>query len=173
MSKSLKEQLLALGLAPAKKQAPRKPLRHTKIKRDQAVSADISLDQAYRIRKKEERHQKEQDAASKREQQRQRRWVNQKIAALVKKHAIRDESAETKRNFLFKGRIRTVLVTADQNDQINRGRLAVMYLSGNYHLLPSAGVEEVRTFAADHVPDLGGAEPEGEEENPVPDDLMW
>lgn len=172
MSNSLKDQLLALGLAP-KKAAPQKP-QPRKPRPDKSKNrGEISLDQAYRIRGKDERQEKEKAIARKRAEERERREINQKIQAIIKQHAVRDANADTKRNFLYKGRIRSVLATLEQVKEINNGVLGVVYLSGNYHLLPIDKIEEIRQFAASHIPDLGGAEIEGEEENPVPDDLIW
>ena len=174
MSDSLKDQLLALGLAskkPAAKKKSRKPAPAAAKKK--SADAEISLDQAYRIRNKEDQRQKEQAIALKLEQERQRREINQKIKASVKENAVRDPEADTKRNFLFKGRIRSVLATREQLNEINNGSLGVVYLSGNYHLMPADKIEEVRQYAPDHVPDLLGSDSEDEEDNPVPDDLIW
>jgi len=175
MSESLKDQLRALGLTPKKTGPARdkasRPGKKSAIRK--SGNGEPSLDQAYRMRNQQERQQKEQAIALKREQERQRRETNQKIKALIKASAIRDEAADIKRSFLYKGRIRSVLTTIDQLREINTDKLGVVYLSGNYHLLPSDKVAEVREFAPDHVPDLKGAESEGEEEFPVPDDLTW
>ena len=175
MSNSLKDQLLALGLAPKKTKPQPKKQHKTRSKpaKPQKSNAEISLDAAYRIRNKEERLQKEKAIELKREQERQRRETNQKIKALVKANAIRDPAAENKRSFLYKGRIRSVLATREQIDEINAGKIGVVYLSGNYHLMPADKIEEVLQFAPDHIPDLSGAEHEDEAENPVPDDLIW
>jgi len=175
MSDSFKDQLLALGLA-QKNSGPRpkkqrKPLPERPMHK--AGNAEISLDQAYRIRSKDDRQQKEAAVTHKREQERQRRQINQKIQRLIKESAIRDAAADSKRNFLYKGRIRSVLATPDQINEINNGSLGVVYLSGNYHLMPADKIEEIRQFAPDHVPDLHGIESEDEKENPVPDDLIW
>lgn len=175
MSNSLKDQLLALGLAPKKSRPePRKqPKTQPRQAKPVRKHAEISLDKAFSMRNKEERLQKEKAAELKREQERQRRETNQKIKALIKEHAVRDPGAENKRNFLYKGRIRSVLATREQINQINAGSIGVVYLSGNYHLMPADKIEEIRQFAADHVPDLGGAEHDNEADNPVPDDLIW
>jgi uncharacterized protein YaiL (DUF2058 family) len=175
MSNSLKDQLLALGLAPKKtRPEPRKQQKaRPKVARPKSGSAEISLDQAYRVRNKEERLQKEKAIELKREQERQRRETNQKIKVMVKEGAIRDPAAENKRNFLYKGRIRSVLATREQINEINKGIIGVVYLSGNYHLLQTDKIEEIRQFAPDHIPDLSGAENAEEDENPVPDDLIW
>ena len=175
MSNSLKDQLLALGLTSKKAEPKHRKKRKTRPaavtgKKD---SAEISLDQAYRIRGKEDRQQKERAVAHKRELERQRREVNKKIKELVSTCAVRDEDADSKRNFLYKGRIRSVLATPEQIGGINNGLLGVVYLSGNYHLMPADKIEEIRQFAPDHIPDLAGVEGEDEKENPVPDDLIW
>jgi len=175
MSNSLKDQLLALGLAPKKTGA--RPKKQQKPRPNAAKakpdSAEVSLDQAYKIRNKDERRQKQQAITQKREQERQRRQVNQKIKSLVKQYAVRDDAADSKRNFLYKGRIRSVLATREQINKINSGALGVVYLSGNYHLMPADKVEEICQFAPDHIPDLTGAENEEEKDNPVPDELIW
>ncbi len=175
MSNSLKDQLLALGLA-AKKSKPQlnKPRRpQTEGKKPKQRNAEISLDQAYRIRSQEDRSQKQQAIARKREKERQRREINQKIKTLIEESAIRDTAADSKRNFLYKGRIRSVLATREQIKEINNGSLGVVYLSGNYHLMPADKIEEIRQISPDHIPDLSGAESKEEVENPVPDDLIW
>lgn len=175
MSNSLKDQLLALGLAP--KKIDRKPKKQHKprppIKKRQPADGEISLDQAYRIRVNQERQEKEKAIKLKREKEQQRRMINQKIKTLVKENAVRDPAADCKRNFLYKGRIRSVLATPEQIAEINSGEIGIVYLSGNYHLLPADKVAQVQAFAADHVPDLSGADIEGEQDNPVPDDLIW
>lgn len=175
MSNSLKDQLLALGLAKKKVQTkPKKQARNRPpAARVKSAGGDISLDQAYRMRNQQERQQKEQAIAQKREQERLRREINQKIKSLVNDCAIRDKDADTKRNFLYKGRIRSVLATREQVAGLNNGLLGVVYLSGNYYLMPAEKIEEIRQFAPQHLPDLGGADAEGEEDNPVPDDLIW
>lgn len=175
MSNSLKDQLLALGLAAKKNERkPNRPREPKKpVSKRQLASAEISLDQAYKIRVREERSQKEKALAAKRQKEQQRREINLKIKTLVKQHAVRDPEADCKRNFMFKGRIRSVLVTREQIAEINAGNLGVVYLRGNYHLMPMDRIIEIQAFAADHIPDLKGVEPEGEDEHPVPDDLIW
>ena len=173
MSKSLKDQMLALGMT-ASKPKPKPKKQHKprpKIAKDS--NAEISLDQAYRIRSKDERQKKEQATALKRKLERERREINQKIKALIKDHSVRDEAADKKRSFLYKERIRSVLATSQQITEINNGELGVVYLSGNYHLMPAAKVEEIRQFSPEHIPDLAGSENEDEKDNPVPDDLIW
>jgi uncharacterized protein YaiL (DUF2058 family) len=176
MSDSLKEQLLALGLAPKKAPPKKGKPAKGKGKRPAGRKPDpesLTLDEAYKLREREEQRRKSREAARKRELERQRREVNRKLKAIVEAHAVKDDNADTKRYFMYKGRIRNVLATREQINEINEGSLGVVYLRGNYHLVSSAVVEEVRAFAPDHIPDMAGEEREEEQDHPVPDDLIW
>ncbi len=187
MSKSLKDQLLDLKLvsklARHKRAQADKPMANagkaragnTKTVKVNVGNADISLHQAYRMREQQDRQKKEQAATLKREQQRLRRETNQKIRKRVDAFAIRDTNADNKRDFLFKGRLRSVLATPEQIRAINSATLGIVYLSGSYHLLPIEKVAEIRQFAPEHAPELqaGEIQDQDEQEHPVPDDLIW
>jgi uncharacterized protein YaiL (DUF2058 family) len=181
MSGTLQDQLKALGLAkekkpvvkkarkpyPAKKRPPNKP----SVKSD----AEMSLDQAYRLRLKEEKKTAHDKKENKRLLDLQRRQINIQLQDLVATHALNDKKAEVKRNFLYKGRIRSVLVTPEQLKALNAGELGLAFLRGNYIVMLPEHVELVRAISEDHVPDLGGSEPDVDEgeEHKVPDDLVW
>jgi len=190
MSKSLQDQLLALGLASKKPKKSRQPSRRVPGKANQppgavsfpnkgqdrekqAEGGEVSLDQAYSLRKQEEK--KQADTARKRKQaeDRQRRQLNKAIKAIVSKHRLNDAKAEVPRNFMYRGRIRKINVTADQLKALNVGELGLAYLSGGYHLLAPEHVEVVRNLSAEHIPDLTPGETEEENEYPIPDDLTW
>ncbi len=174
MSKTLQDQIRALGLAKRQKPAKKKVRKKVQASKSRA-DAEVSLDQAYRLRQKEEK----QSARDKKEHKRlldlQRRQVNKQIQELVNEHALNDKQAEVKRNFLYKGRIRSVLVTPVQLKALNAGELGLVFLKGNYILMLPEHVELVRAISDDHVPDLGGSEPDdGDDgEHKVPDDLVW
>jgi uncharacterized protein YaiL (DUF2058 family) len=181
MSNSLKDQLVALGLAqdkPKKRPKPRGKPRPASDRPPRTAAAgkgsDISLDAAWRARDRDEKKAAEDKAAAKRAEDLRRRQVNAEIAALVKDQALNSPAAEVKRNFLYKGRIRTVLVTPEQLPLLNEGRFGVVFLRGSYLLVTPELAERVRVVSAEHVPDLGG-EDAGEDEGdyPVPDDLVW
>lgn len=177
MSGSLKDQLIALGLAgnkpgtnARKKQAQGKP----RCKPEPKSGDGISLDAAWKARQREEQQASEQKAAAKRAEDLRRRQVNAEVEALVAGHALNDPEADLKRNFLYKGRIRSVPVTAAQLRALNKGELALVFLRGRYLILAPDLVAQVRALSAEHVPDLGGADTgEADEEFPVPDDLVW
>ncbi len=174
MSKSLQDQLLELGLArerptrtPAKRR--KRPAQQSAGKKRAAATgsdANLSLEEAYRLRQK---HDKEQALAAKRrkqEEDRRRRELNEAIRAIVDPHRLNDPAAEEARYFMYKERIRKVYVTPEQLAAINEGGLGIVYLAGGYHLLAPEHIEAVRALSPEHVPDLGaacdGAEADGD-----------
>jgi uncharacterized protein YaiL (DUF2058 family) len=193
MSKSLQDQLLSLGLAQKRPDTRKKHPGPPKNRRTSPGgsrkggassgvrqagqkkspdAAEINLAQAYALRKKEEKRQADTARREKREEERRRRELNKQIGVLVKSHRLNDAKADISRNFMYKGRIRKIHLTANQMKALNSGELGIVYMSGGYHLLPNEHVEAVRRLSADHVPDLGG-ESGDDGEHPVPDDLVW
>lgn len=175
MTESLQDQLKALGLVkdkPKRNKAARKP-QHGKPPRTPDTGPDgLSLQKAYALRECEERRQADRARQRQQAEERKRRELNQRIREIVNKYRQNREDAEIARNFLYKGRIRKVYVTADQQAALNEGAMGIVYLSGGYHLLPGDQLEAVRRLSPEHVPDLGDT-PDDDGDHPVPDDLVW
>ena len=157
MSDSLKDQLKALGLAKAR---PKKG------------NQEFSLEQAYALKKRDEQKQVDHTRKKKRAQDRQRRLLNNEIRKIVQAHRLNRVDAEIGRNFMFRGRIRKLHVTAEQLKALNVGELGIAYLSGGYHLLAGEHVEAIRLLSGEHVADLS-TETEDDGDFPVPDDIAW
>jgi len=193
MSKSLQDQLLSLGLArkkparkrPAKASAnPQGRSRNSNSQSNRKSPApgavvvgasdgtEMSLDQAYALRKREEQKQAADTRKQKQEEVRRRRRLNKEIGAIVNQHRLNDAKAEVPRNFMYKGRIRKIHLTPEQLMALNEGKLGIAYLTGSYHLLESEHVEAIRQISTEHIPDLG-SDPSNDEDHPVPDDLIW
>ena len=180
MGESLKDQLVALGLkkdcgkGARKGKGGRRPSGESPSRRASGNSGEPSLEEAYRQREKEERRAAEARKQAKLREQRRRREINRRIAAIVERHKLNDEEAEARRNFQYKGRIRSVRVTEEQLRALNAGELGVAFLRGGYFVLAPEHLEAVRAISEEHVVDLdaGGEDPD-DEEFPVPDDLVW
>jgi uncharacterized protein YaiL (DUF2058 family) len=180
VSDSLQDQLRALGLAKGKpdegrgkKRGSRKAGRKANRALPAESTREMSLDQAYALREREEKRQSEQARQQKREAERRRRQINQAIREIVTARRQNRADAEIARNFLFNGRIRKVRVTAEQLQALNDDMMGIVYLSGGYHLLEPDAVEAVRGISPEHVVDLGGETGDEESDHPVPDDLIW
>lgn len=159
MGDSLQDQLRALGLG--------------KKRRQKKEPAELSLEKAYALKRREEQKQADMARRRKQAEDRQRRLLNNRIRDIVKAGRLNREDAEIARNFLFRGRIRKIQVTREQLTELNAGKLGIVYLSGGYHLLGLAQIEEVRALSAEHVVDLNTGDSDDDEEFPVPDDLSW
>jgi len=190
---SLQEQLRALGLATEKPARDRKPAGKPGGKArgkgsgksagkpgskpgarpsDKGAGAEPSLSRAYALRERQE--QKEADAARRRKlaEDRRRREINERVRAIVDPNRQNRDDGEVARHFLFRGRIRKLYVTPEQQAALAAGELGIVYLTGSYHLLAAEHLDAVRGVDPEHVVDLdsGGGD---EEEFPVPDDLDW
>jgi uncharacterized protein YaiL (DUF2058 family) len=187
VSGSLQDQLRALGLASDRPDRKRKgnsgnrkakPLKGQSGKSQAGESArgagerEPSLDRAWALRERQEK--KEADAARRRKlaEDRRRREINKAIRKIVEAHRLNREEAQIARNFMYRGRIRKLYVTAEQQAALAAGELGIVYLTGGYHLLAPEPLEAVRAIDAEHVVqlDTGGQD---EEEFPVPDDITW
>lgn len=181
MSNSLQDQLLALGLAKdkpgKKKRSPagsakdRSGAIREKTRKD--TPGEMTLEQAYALKRKEEKKQAEQARRKKREEDRRRKHINNAIREIVNANRLNRDDAGVPRNFMFRGRIRKINVTPEQLKALNSGKLGIAYLSGGYHLLSKEHTEQVRRLSAEHVPDLGSEADLDEGDHPVPDDLTW
>ncbi len=174
MADSIQDQLRRLGLAEVGK--PRKQRGEARARNAtrprQGDGGQMPLDKAWRLREQEEQNRAAQAKAEKRARDLERRQINARVQAIVEAHGLNEPGAELKRSFTYKGRIRSVLVTAAQLRALNAGALGVVFLRGSYHLLAPEHVAAVRAFAPEHVPDLaGGSDDDGD--HPVPDDLVW
>jgi len=191
MGNSLQDQLRALGLAkntaaPSRSKSGRaapvdrqKQVQRRLGQKNEDTSSvrppgeeEPSLKQAYLLRENQEKEQAEQARRNKLETDRKRRQLNQRIREIVEPNRLNDAEAEFSRNFMYKGRIRKVNVSAEQLKALNEGSLGLVYLAGGYHIMLPEHVEQVRRLSAEHVPDLGCDDTE-EGEYPVPDDLIW
>ena len=175
MADSLQDQLRALGLA--KESNRRKPQQSkrqgAKTKKKAAAGGEMPLDKAWALRDKAEQRAADEARRRKQAEDRRRREVNRRIREIVEAKRLNDPNAEVARNFMYRGRIRKLYVTAEQNRALSAGELGLVYLTGGYHVLDTEPLEAVRAIDPDHVVDLDAGTGDEEEEFPVPDDLSW
>ena len=175
MADSLQDQLRALGLArekPAAKKRAKPAGKPRRRKPGSGSTGEMSLDKAYSLRQREEKKQADRLRRRKQAEDRQRQEINGQIRTIVEKHRLNADGAELARNFLFRGRIRKIHVTSEQQRALSEGEMGIAYLSGSYFILAPEHLESVRAISPDHIVELGdGVEDEGD--HPVPDDLAW
>ncbi|TVS12547.1 MAG: DUF2058 family protein [Wenzhouxiangella sp.] len=189
---SLQDALLKAGLAEDKPESRQRPARAarnagTKAKKTRPRPASTNkpasragpsasdLARAYRARERAEAAEKEQVKQARVAAQEARRKRNLELDALIRGRTLNQNDADCPRYFEHLGRIRRVLCTPEQREQLNAGQLAVVSLRGSYLLVSPETRNAFGRVAPDLVPDLSPAEPEddGSDYPPVPDDLIW
>ncbi|MDZ7789465.1 MAG: DUF2058 family protein [Xanthomonadales bacterium] len=157
----------ARAAGPAKK---KKRVAHKK------TAADSDLARAYAARRRAEEREKEAEKHRRVAEQEERRKRNLQLDAIIKGSTLNRKEADVPRYFEHMGRIRRVLCTPEQREQLNRGEIGVVNLRGSYLLVSPETLQKYRDVAPDLVPNLEGRdEPEddGSHYPPVPDDLVW
>jgi uncharacterized protein YaiL (DUF2058 family) len=154
------------------KPAATKKKQHRKTSK---TAEESDLAKAYKARQRAEVQEKEEQKKQRQAAQEVRRKRNLELDNLVKSNTLNRKDAEIPRYFEHMGRIRRVLCTPEQRQQLNQGEIGVVNLRGTYILVSLETLTQYRTLAPDLVPDLAPKEPEddGSHYPPVPDDLIW
>lgn len=189
---SLQDALLKAGLAEEKRvqsdRAPRgragskagkphaggKPGAKKKKKHRSAEQSDLA--RAYQARRRAEAKEKEDRKKQRVAAQEARRKRNLELDGIIRGNTLNRKEAEVPRYFEHMGRIRRVMCTSEQREQLNGGQIGVVNLRGSYLLVDLETLDRYREVAPDLVPELSGhSEPEddGSHYPPVPDDLVW
>lgn len=164
------------GDAGSKKARGSGPVAKKKRAARKKKSADSDLARAYAARRKAEMHEKEAEKERRVAEQEERRRRNLQLDEIVRGNTLNRKEADVPRYFEHLGRIRRVLCTPEQREQLNKGEIGVVNLRGSYLLVSIETLEKYREVAPDLVPGLEGRdEPEddGSHYPPVPDDLVW
>ncbi len=139
------------------------------------TSESSDLARAYQARQQAEKQEREAKKQAKVAAQELRRKRNQLLDQVISGNSLNRKNADVPRYFEHLGRIRRVLCTQEQREQLNAGEIGVVNLRGSYLLVSLDTLAAYRAIAPDLVPDLNASEPEddGSHYPPVPDDLIW
>ena len=198
MTDSLRDQLLGLGFKPAPKpeREPRnKPSPHKSGKAPAAKqgaatgqkkphhtkpsASEMDLGKAYAIRAQREKEERIEAEKQKQETARLRREARAKLAVFLEGKTLNLEAADIARHFEYGGKIKRIYVTADQLKALNAGELGVLQQNGRYLLVTAAILAEAEAIFAEAValkvdPNVPAeADPYGDPQYQVPDDLVW
>jgi uncharacterized protein YaiL (DUF2058 family) len=184
MAGSLQDQLLKAGLVSDQQVRDSRRKKHKKRKQASAkgkqTGEDISLAKAYGQRAQTEKAERDRELNLKREEARRRKEIKAQLRQLILPNALNDKAAEIQRHFEFKGKIRKIYLTEDQQKGLNSGRLGIAYFGGRYYLLESERISKVAAVDEAAVALLVSSDSSNDEpidehysQFQVPDDLMW
>ncbi len=168
MMGSLQDQLIKAGLADesqAKKTTKSRKRKPNKAKTKPQTKAQtgskkgaaskggkgMSLAAAYAARAKSDKDQKVLSGKRKQMEDERRRKVNLQLKEIILPAAKNNPEAEIERYLEFKGKIRKLYVTSEQQDALNDGDLGIVYLQGRHYIVEPELVEQVRAIQADNV----------------------
>jgi uncharacterized protein YaiL (DUF2058 family) len=189
MAESLRDQLLKSGLVKKLQQErirePKRPTAGTSGKpgrgggKQRAAAAqpqdrqEIDLAKAYALRTQveaTERKRAEREAA---EQARLRRERKLRLQKLLDGKALNKADADQVRNFEYSGKIRRIHVDTEQLAALNAGELGVVQHAGRYLLVSREIALQVRDIEPRQLALLVEAGAASDDDDGVPDDLMW
>jgi uncharacterized protein len=178
MSLSLRDQLIAAGLAPKKAaKEGNRPARAPKAPRNQPPPLPAATLAAQRAQA--EKFVRDQELNRKQQEKAQRKARLAQVRQLIEQHALPRVNGDDHYNFVDDGRIRRIAVTPALRAQLLGGTVLIVRCSGLYDLVPAeaAGRIRERDPGAVLAPPVGaGAAPAADDpykDFVVPDDLTW
>lgn len=183
MSKSLKDQLLAAGLAkpkPAKKKKAKKKKAPTppKAKRKQVSDSALRAQRAMLERAKQDKARE-----AKRQREAEKKAIRAQVMQLVNEAKLERKDAEKPYNFTHKKKIKKIYVTEEQHKQLGKEQLGIIAINNHvFELVPSNVAKKiaerdasfvVSKEATDAVSDSSSKEDDPYAKYEVPDDLTW
>ena len=180
---SLQDQLLKAGLVSEQqlKENRSKKRKTRKRNKGKKESSEPSLAAAYAKRAQQEKTERDRELNRRREEARKRKERKAQLRQLIVPNRRNDDAADVPRHFDYLGKIRKLYVTKRQFEDVNTGRLAIVYHAGRFHLLERAHIDKVMAIdpavvafdakASGSADDV--AEGYEDEKFQVPDDLIW
>lgn len=178
MANSLADQLLKSGLVDSKKVNQVKKEKK-KQRKQQQKSKQLAPDENKLAVQKAlaEKQQKSRELNRQKESAQQASAIAAQIKQLIAKHAIRREG-DIGFNFVDAGKVKKFYINQKIQDDLNRGRLAIIKSGKDYELVPGNIAEKIAQRDASSVllmnkkSDVAG-EDDPYADYPIPDDLMW
>jgi len=180
MGNSLFDQLKKSGLIDKKKakQAKKEKYRQaTKQKGKQARPLAKSTLRARQIQA--EKVTRDRELNQQRTQVAEQKSIAAQIKQLIQMNRIENGDGEIGFNFIDGNKVQRLYVTAELQDQLALGRLAIVKLEDNYDLVPTQVAEKIKlrdpscVILCNVAPSGVSAADDPYADYQVPDDLMW
>lgn len=157
MSSSLRDQLLQAGLVPTKKTARKiakkkkaTPLQQQQTKpqkKKKKAKPTSDLAQFYQQRATQERTEKQEMERQRQQAAKLKKEQQRKIRQLINKHKRDNTQADIRYNFVVHTTIKYIFVTAEQQQELEQGKLAITFQAGQSCLISTEIGKELLTIA--------------------------
>ena len=182
MSKSLRDQLMNVGLA-TKQQALQAKSKNKKQKKQAAKAGDLTEQEKRRVELQKEREakaEKDRELNRQLEDERQRKAIDAQVRQLIETNVLGRDGGDSEYKFIYDNKIKKIYVTAEQNTQLERGLLALAVLGDDFWLIPAPVASKIAerkpesiVMQNDKSGDLTEEEQDWYADYQIPDDLMW
>ena len=176
MSKSLQDQLLALGVADKKKAKQAKHQERVESREPKGPGVQESLQEAQR-RARDKKKARDQELTAHREAKRLKAEKLAQVRDMVKSNLI-DRGPDDQRvdfRFPYGKKIKPFPVSTYVRDQLARGMIGLIELDGTICIVPRDVLEKCieRLEGQDLFSHLAKLEVQDDDYPPIPDDLDW
>ncbi|NIB42055.1 DUF2058 domain-containing protein [Pseudomaricurvus alkylphenolicus] len=176
---SLQDQLMKAGLVDAKKakQVNKDKRKAAKVqKKSKQVVVDETKLQAQQAR--EEKAERDRQLNAERKAEADKKAVAAQIKQLIEMNLQSKGGGDIPYNFTDGKQIKKIHVSAAVQEQLTRGRLAIVKLGEGYELVPVPVAEKIAERDESVVLSVAAAQDQMDEDDPyadyqIPDDLMW
>lgn len=177
MSSTLREQLIAAGLATEKKA---REIGHQQRQRGRHQGPPAENEDRQRLARQQQAEKAARDEELNRKQQlkAEKKARLAQIRQMVEQHKLPRIESDDRYNFVDDGKIRYILVDAARRALLNNGELAIVRSGGRYEVVPTEIGARIRERNETSVVPLNLKSAETDENDPykdfaVPDDLTW
>ncbi|MCR9104229.1 MAG: DUF2058 domain-containing protein [Gammaproteobacteria bacterium] len=176
---SLQDQLLNAGIVDAKKA---KQLKHEKRKAEksrQKGTVQLDPDKAQARLARQESAARDRALNQQKQAAAEQKALAAQILQLVRMNRIDRGAGDVAYQFADGAKIKKLYITAQLQDDLAAGRIAIARLDSGYELLPAAAAEKIMQRDASVIVVLNTRQTQAtDEDDPyaayqVPDDLMW
>lgn len=180
MGNSLFDQLKKSGLIDNKSAKQAKKEKHQQVSRTKGRKPQAPAESTVRARQiQAEKMARTRELNLQRKQIAEQKSNAAQVKQLIQMNRIEDRRGEIGYKFADGSKVQRVYVTAEQQEQLAGGRLALVRLEGGYELVPAGVAEKIRLRDPSCFILCNTASPKkSDTEDPyadyqVPDDLMW
>lgn len=181
MAKSLADQLLGAGLVDDKKvkQAKKEKRKQTR-QQHKGVAAETDETQARLQQQREEKAERDRQLNLKRQEEENAKAMRAQVHQMLQQSKIH-ASGDVRFSFTDDRikKIKQLYVTAQVQNQLARGKLAICADDEEYIVVPKNVADKIAERFAEAIIFLADNQPDTPEEDdpykdfPIPDDLMW
>ena len=176
---SLQDQLLKAGIVDKKKakKIQQEQRKEARSRPKGQVQVDEAKEQAKRVLA--EKAERARELNRQQQLENEKKAVQAQIIQLIRMNCISRAGGEIAYQFTDGKKIKKIYVTAAQQNELIRGRVAIVKLDERYELIPAPAAQKIMQRDEQAVLLLNqGATTEVDDEDPyadyqIPDDLMW